>query len=177
MKYKKLKIHGAYEFKFPIKKDKRGFFFRSFCKKDFSKITKNFNPVQESISFNKQTGTIRGLHMQDIKIPERKIVRVIKGKIFDVVVDIRKNSPSYLKWCSIVLNEHENNGILIPAGCLHGYMTLTKDTTIHYMMDNFFKTKTIKINYKDPMFNIKWPKIKNIVISKSDKNANFFREK
>lgn len=177
MKYKKLNIHGAFEFKFEIAKDKRGLFFRSFCKKELSKIAKTFNPVQESICFNKQTGTVRGLHMQNIKYPERKIVRVIKGEIFDVIVDLRKNSPSYLKWCSVVLSENKNNGILIPEGCLHGYMTLTKDTTIHYMMDNFFKTKTIKINYRDPSFNIKWPKLKKVVISKSDKNAKLFREK
>lgn len=172
MNVKKLKIYGCFEFTFFSSKDSRGQLYRTFCKEQIKKNTKkNFISCQESIAINKKINTLRGMHMQPIKVSEAKIVRVVNGSVFDVVIDLRKNSPTYLKSISIVLDAKKINAVFIPPGCLHGYLTLKKNTILYYIMNQNYKGKTIKINYLDPKFKIKWPTKKNIIISKEDKNA------
>ena len=107
MKIKKLNIHDAFEFIFPVNKDHRGLFFRTFCKKTLQEFKINFSTVQQSICYNYKKGTVRGMHWQTGKDSERKIVRAISGKVYDVIIDMRKNSKTYLKWDSVILSERK----------------------------------------------------------------------
>lgn len=171
MKIKKLKIHDAFEFSFPINKDKRGSFFRTFCKKTFKKFKTNFNPVQQSICYNEKKGTVRGMHWQTGRDSERKIVRAISGSVYDVIIDMRKNSKTYLKWDYVILSEKKKNALYVPQNCAHGYMTLEKNSNLIYLIDNYFNKQTTRMFYKDETLKIKWPKLKKIIITKIDQDA------
>ena len=177
MKINKSKIKGCYLIEPNLFKDNRGVFFRSFCKTELNKKTKlNFSIIQESIAINTKKNTVRGLHMQNMKVGETKIVRVLEGSIMDVVVDLRHKSKTYLQYISVILSKKKNNAILIPPGCAHGYITLTTNSLIHYSMNKEYSGNTIKINYLDKKLNIKWPK-KKIIISCEDKNAQEWSKK
>ena len=166
----KAKYSWSFEFIFPVNKDHRGLFLEHFVKtlKGF-KI--NFSTVQQSICYNYKKGTVRGMHWQTGKDSERKIVRAISGKVYDVIIDMRKNSKTYLKWDSVILSERKKNALYVPPNCAHGYMTLEKNSNLIYLIDNYFNKKTIKMFYKDKSLKIKWPKIKKITIAEADLNA------
>jgi dTDP-4-dehydrorhamnose 3,5-epimerase len=166
---KKLKIDGAFEFYFKEHIDNRGSFFRIFCKKELKKIGINFSPLQQSICLNKKKWTLRGLHWQSHKDAEQKIVRVINGKIFDVIVDMRKNSKTYLQWDKVILSEKKKNAVFVPKNCAHGYITLKKNSNLLYIIDNYFNGKTKRISYNDKNLKIKWPKFQKLIISKQDR--------
>ncbi len=171
MKIKKLKIHDAFEFILPVNKDHRGLFFRTFCKKTLKEFKVNFSTVQQSICYNYKKGTVRGMHWQTGKDSERKIVRAISGKVYDVIIDMRKNSKTYLKWDYVILSERKKNALYVPPNCAHGYMTLEKNSNLIYLIDNYFNKKTIKMFYKDKSLKIKWPKVKKITIAEADLSA------
>lgn len=143
--------------------DKRGFFLKFFEKK---KILKNFQIKQVCLSKTKKRGTIRGLHFQEHPFYEDKIVTCIKGKIFDVCVDIRKNSPNYLKYKYKILNGKKFDSVLIKKGFAHGFQTLEDDSLIVYCINGIYKkNKQSGILWNDPKLNIQWPlKITNISV-------------
>jgi len=154
--FKKTKIKDLEIIYYNKFKDFRGFFSRLYCaqtfKKKFSKI------VQINFSFSKDKFTLRGMHFQNHPNSEDKVVKCIKGKIFDVAVDLRKNSKTYGKWVSVVLSEKNNKMFLIPKGFAHGFMTLENNCEIMYFVSNYYKKiKESGIRYNDPFFNIKWP--------------------
>jgi dTDP-4-dehydrorhamnose 3,5-epimerase len=154
--FKKTKIKDLEIIHYNKFKDFRGFFSRLYCaqnfKKRFSKI------VQINFSFSKDKFTLRGLHFQNHPNSEDKVVKCIKGKIFDVAVDLRKNSNTYGKWVSVVLSEKNNKMFLIPKGFAHGFMTLENNCEIMYFVSNYYKKKKESgIRYNDSFFNIKWP--------------------
>jgi dTDP-4-dehydrorhamnose 3,5-epimerase len=150
--------------------DNRGFFARSFCVKEFAKSGIEFHIEQCSMSFNKNKGTLRGLHYQCAPHEEAKVVRCTKGSIYDVVADLRPESSSYKKWMSIELNEKNNKAIYIPAGCAHGFQTLLENTVVYYQMNEFYHPECARgIRYDDPSFGIEWP-INKITISDKDSN-------
>lgn len=150
--------------------DQRGVFSRTFCKNDFKKAGIKFEPKQINFSKNKLKGTIRGLHFQDIKSKESKLVVCLKGKIFDVIVDIRKNSKTYLKSYSIVLSDTNNLILYIPPGYAHGFQTMTNNVDVLYLHNKFFNNKIYRtLNPLDKKIDIKWP-IKKIILSKKDLN-------
>ena len=171
MKIKKLNIHDAFEFNFPINKDHRGLFFRTFCKKTFKELKTDFSPVQQSICYNLKKGTVRGMHWQTGRGSERKIVRSINGSVYDVIIDMRKNSKTFLKWDAVILSEKKKNALYVPPNCAHGYMTLEKNSNLIYLIDNYFDKQTTRMFYRDETLKIKWPKIKKITIAESDQNA------
>jgi dTDP-4-dehydrorhamnose 3,5-epimerase len=157
-------------FKKKIFKDRRGVFSRIFCKNNFEKAGVKFQTKQINFSINAKKGTIRGLHYQDFKLKEAKVVTCLKGKIFDVIVDIRKNSKTYLKSFSIVLSDKNNLILYIPPGYAHGFQTIKNNVYILYLHNKFFDKKTYKtLNPLDKRVDIKWPISKKIISSK-DKN-------
>jgi dTDP-4-dehydrorhamnose 3,5-epimerase len=166
---KKLKIDGAFEFCFKQHLDNRGSFFRIFCKKELKKKGINFSPLQQSICLNKKKWTLRGLHWQSHKDAEQKIVQVINGKIFDVIVDMRKNSKTYLQWDKVILSDRKKNAVFVPKNCAHGYITLKNNSNLLYIIDNYFNGKTKRISYNDKNLKIKWPKFQKLIISKQDR--------
>jgi len=154
-------------------KDKRGIFSRTFCKNEFKKAGIKFEPKQINFSKNSLKGTIRGLHFQDIKSKESKLVMCLNGKIFDIIVDIRKNSKTYLKSYSIVLSDTNNFILYIPPGYAHGFQTMTNNVDILYLHNKFFDNEIYRtLNPLDKKIDIKWP-IKKKILSKKDLNKKF----
>ncbi len=168
--FKKTKIKGLYLIKPKIFKDDRGDFFRYFCSNEYKKIFFRNKILQTNICTNKKKGILRGLHYQRKPDDETKIVTCISGEIYDVAVDLRKNSKTFMKYFGTILSEKNKNILLIPRGFAHGYITLKKNSTIVYLVDaNYSPIAEKGIRYNDKRINIKWP-IKPKYISKKDKN-------
>jgi dTDP-4-dehydrorhamnose 3,5-epimerase len=158
-------------------KDERGFFERLYCKKEFSTILKYKNIVQINRVNTKKKGTIRGMHYQKTFKKENKIVTCIKGRIFDVIVDVRKDSKTFLKWHGTILDSKSSRSNFVPYGFAHGYQTLTNDCEIIYFHTDFYNKKKSKIiNCFDQKINIFWP-LKFSVISDKDKCKVFLSRK
>lgn len=163
----KTEIEGLFIIKAEKKYDERGFFARTFCINEFTLNNLNTQYVQCSVSFNKQKGTLRGMHYQVFPYEEEKIVTCIKGKIYDVVLDLRKDSKTFNKWFGIVLEENEHTSLYIPKGLAHGFLTLENNTEILYQISNYYNPEYSRgIRYDDPLFNIKWPREINIISEK-----------
>lgn len=150
--------------------DERGYFERIFCQDEFKNfgITETFPQI--NLSYNQKKGTIRGLHFQEEPYMESKVVQCVKGSIYDVVVDIRKSKPTYLKWYGITLSEDQDNMIYIPKGFAHGFQTLEDDCTIlYYMGETYQKHCQNGINCFSKTLKINWPLPNDIIISEKDK--------
>lgn len=149
-----------------VHKDDRGYFLESFNQKYF--IDKSF--VQDNQSYS-QFNTIRGLHYQVVK-PQAKLVRVIKGSILDVAVDLRKDSPTFQKHVAVELSADNFKQLYIPEGFAHGFQVLSEDAIVLYKTTEFwYKEHDRSINYKDPVLNIAWHNIGSPLISSKDQNA------
>ena len=150
--------------------DKRGIFRRIFCKEIFKKINSFIDVKQVNLSTNPKRGTLRGLHYQKGKFAEKKIVFCTKGKLFFVALNINKKSKNYLKYKSFILNEKDNFALFIDRKYATGFITLSKNTELLYLMSNFYSPgSAMGIKYNDPKIKIKWPK-KPKIISPKDKN-------
>lgn len=173
MKIKKTNINKCYLIIPQKNNDLRGSFHRSFCEKILKKNKIKFHIKQTNISINKKKNTLRGFHFQKYPFSESKILNCINGSIYNVTIDLRKKSKTYLKKFSCKLNGKKNVSILIPAGCANAFLTLENNTIIHYYMDSFFedniKTSYSGFRYDDEIANVKWPK-KPRIISQKDKN-------
>ena len=175
-KFKKLPIKDVFEiFQSPIV-DKRGYLIRLFCFNELKNIGWSNQIVQINRTFTKEKGTIRGMHFQLPPTTESKIIICTKGKVFDVAVDVRKKSKTYLKYVSLNLSSEINNMILIPKGFAHGFQTLSDDVELIYFHDHSYSPEFEKsINPLDPLININWP-IQNKIISKKDKSTKILSE-
>ncbi len=174
MKFRETKIKGVYVIEPELKTDKRGYFSRVFCKKEFKNLGINFNVVQINRSFTKKKGTIRGLHYQKSPYRENKIIQCLKGEIYDAVLDLRKNSSTFGKWISERLSGKNKKIILVPKGCANGLQALTDNCEIQYFMSEYYSPKSgAGIRWDDPFFKIKWP-IKNLFLSEKDKNWKYY---
>lgn len=151
-----------------LREDERGHFSRSWCISEFGEHGINFVPVQASTAFNYRKGTLRGMHLQVKPALEAKLVRCSKGVLFDVVVDLRTESPSYGKWCGVELRADKYQMLYIPEGCAHGYQTLEDGTEVFYMMSQYFTPSAARgVRFDDPAVGITWP-LAPTVISKQD---------
>ncbi|HRP89110.1 MAG TPA: dTDP-4-dehydrorhamnose 3,5-epimerase [Edaphocola sp.] len=170
-------FEGCFIFTPDVFRDSRGYFFESFNERQFEEISGiKVSFVQDNQSFSKY-GTIRGLHFQKGEFEQAKLVRVIKGEIFDVAVDLRPESPSYLKWFGLVLSEDNNKQLFIPKGFAHGFSVLSQEAIVLYKCDNFYnKEAEAGILYDDPTFNIDWQiALKDRVLSDRDLKLPFFK--
>jgi|TARA_B110000495_G_C22984214_1_gene578927 dTDP-4-dehydrorhamnose 3,5-epimerase len=148
--------------------DERGFFARSFDQKIFSNLGFANNFVQCNISFNKKKGTLRGLHFQEKPNSESKLVRCTKGKVFEVLVDIRPDSSTYRKWVSVILSSENRKMIFVPDGFALGFQTLEDDTELFYQMSQYYEPNSSRgIIWNDPCLKIPWP-LNPTIISKKD---------
>lgn len=171
MKFTELNIKGAYIIELESHLDERGTFSRQFCKEEFKKHGIDFEICQCNVSTNYKKGTIRGLHYHKEPYLEQKIISCLRGKFFDVIVDLRKNSPTYLKWQSVELHENDNKLLYIPEKFAHGFQTLKDDTVIYYQLSNYFIPDCYAgLRWNDPKIAICWPDNKNIIINERDKN-------
>ena len=168
MKFIKTAINGVYVIKPDLLKDERGFFARMWCRDEF--IAEGLNPqlVQCNISFNKEKGTIRGMHYQVDPFPEVKVVRCTMGSIFDVALDLRPDSPTCYEWASFHLSSSNHRLIYIPEGVLHGFQTLENNTEVFYQMSQQYHPESARgVRWDDPEIGITWP-IPVSCISKKD---------
>jgi dTDP-4-dehydrorhamnose 3,5-epimerase len=176
MIFTETKIKGVFVIEPELLKDERGFFARSFCIEEFEKHGLEIDIVQCNISYNKKKGTLRGMHYQAPPFEEAKIVSCTKGEIYDVVVDLRKESKTSRQWVSVELTDKNYKMVYIPKGCAHGFQTLKNDSRVFYQMTEYFHPESTRgIKYDDPHFKIKWP-IDKITISSRDQLYHSFLE-
>lgn len=158
MKFHPTILAGVYEIEMDPMRDDRGWFGRFYCKNEFQSIGHDKEWVQMNHSFTAAKGAIRGMHFQKPPFGEIKMVRCIAGKVLDVVVDLRKNSATYLKWTGIELSAEKKNMIYIPAGCAHGFQTLSENCELIYLHSEFYNPSAESgIRYDDPAIGIEWP--------------------
>jgi dTDP-4-dehydrorhamnose 3,5-epimerase len=168
MIFTETRIKGVYIIEPELLPDERGFFARSFCKEEFRNHGLETDIVQCNISYNKKKGTLRGMHYQAPPFEEAKIVSCTKGSIYDVVVDLRKDSHTYCQWFAIELSERNFKMMYIPKGCAHGFQTLEDNSMVYYQMTEFFHPECARgVRWDDPALKIEWP-ISNLTISKKD---------
>ena len=170
MKISKTNIKDCYELEPNVFKDQRGYFFESFNQKRFEELTGlDINFVQDNQSLSSK-GVLRGLHYQIGDSAQAKLVRVLQGKVMDVTVDIRKDSPTYGEVFTIILSDENNKQVFIPRGCAHGFITLSDTAIFFYKCDNYYDPKTESgIIYNDKDLNIDWilPE-EELIISEKD---------
>ncbi|MDF2953365.1 MAG: dTDP-4-dehydrorhamnose 3 [Thermodesulfobacterium sp.] len=177
-KFKKFEtaLEGVYILEPTVFEDHRGFFMESYNKKDFEEIGLFFNFVQDNHSLSIHAFVLRGLHFQLNPKAQAKVVRCLKGAIYDVVVDIRKGSPTFGKWIGVILTEYNKRQIVVPKGFAHGVLTLVPNTEILYKVDEYYSPEHDRsIRWNDPDLKIDWP-TSNPILSEKDKNAPFLKD-
>jgi dTDP-4-dehydrorhamnose 3,5-epimerase len=158
MKFIETPLQGAYIIELEPIVDDRGYFSRTFCVNELAGIGVDFRVVQCSTSFNKTAGILRGLCYQAEPAAETKLVRCVNGAIYDVMVDLRPDSKTYLQHFGIKLSSAKPFAVLIPVNFAHGFLTLEPDTEVFYMMDEFFAPESERgLRYNDPALDIQWP--------------------
>jgi len=170
MKATETKLKGCYIIEPIVFEDKRGYFFESFNQDNFNKLIEdNINFVQDNESFSKK-GVLRGLHYQKGKHAQSKLVRVVKGKVLDVALDIRENSPTFGKHIAVELSDKNKIQLFIPRGFAHGFIVLSDTAIFSYKCDNFYNKKAESgIIYNDSFLNINWElNDSQIIISSKD---------
>lgn len=177
-KFKKIEtaLKDVYIVEPTVFEDHRGFFMESYNKRDFEEIGLYFDFVQDNHSLSVQPGVLRGIHFQLNPKAQTKVVRCLKGAIYDVIVDLRKGSPTFLKWIGIILTEHNKRQVIVPKGFGHAVLTLVPNTEILYKVDEYYSPEHDRsIRWNDPELLIEWP-IKEPILSEKDKNAPILKD-
>ncbi len=170
MKFIEQPLAGVYIIELNLLSDERGSFARTFCKNELAQIGHHKEFVQLNQSWNTKKGTIRGMHFQTPPYKEIKLIRCVKGAVMDIIVDIRTNSPTFLKHFAVELTEDNKKMIYVPEGFAHGFQTLQDDTQLLYHHSEFYVPNSEQgLRYDDPALSLKWPSIVTI-ISDRDKN-------
>lgn len=170
-------LPGAYFIDIERLMDERGFFARAWCQREFTECGLDAQIVQCNISYNKHKGTLRGMHLQLPPFSEAKLMRCTRGAVYEVLIDLRYDSPSFLKWVSVELSADNRRAVFVPKGFAHGFQTLEDDTEVFYQMSEFYSPESGRgVRWNDPLFNIPWP-LEVSVISEKDQNyADFLPE-
>lgn len=170
MRFKETDLVGAWLIDPNPHEDDRGRFMRAWCAQEFAEHGLNFSPVQANMGFSVRKGTVRGMHFQEAPALEAKLVRCTRGTIFDVVLDLRPESPSYDEWYGLQLSAENGRMLYVPEHCAHGYQTLEDDTEIYYMASEFYTPNSVRgVRFDDPAFSIQWPLVVTVV-SEQDRN-------
>ena len=169
-------LQGSYVIDLAPFRDERGWFARTYCENEFEEIGHTAKWVQMNHSYTAKRGTIRGMHFQVPPYREIKMVRCVRGKVFDVIVDIRRNSQTFLQWFGLELSADAMNMLYIPAGFAHGFQTLSDDCELIYHHSEFYTPGAEGgIKYNDPAFDIRWPLVA-LFISERDLNHPVLNE-
>lgn len=177
MIFSESKLKGAFVIEIEKLEDERGFFGRYWCADEMKNYGLNVNIRQANISFNKYKGTLRGMHFQIAPHQEAKLVRCSRGSIFDVIIDLRKDSPTFKQWYGVELTQDNFKMLYVPEDFAHGFITLEDNCEINYLMSEFYVPGAgATIRWNDPIFKINWP-LEPIIISEKDKmQPDFFNE-
>ena len=158
-------------------RDERGFFARTWCRREFESQGLNTDVVQCSSSRTSQRGTLRGMHYQASPYSEVKLVRCTRGAIWDVIIDLRPDSPTYCQHFGIELTESSGRALYIPEGFAHGFVTLADDSEVFYQMSNYYEPSASRgVRWNDPAFGIPWPVANPILHSRDGEYPDFVRE-
>lgn len=177
MNIQKSSLNDAFIIEPDVFEDERGFFMESFSTDWYSTVFKKEIPFfQDNHSCSKKN-VLRGLHYQKKPFAQGKLVRVLNGEVFDVIVDLRKNSSTFLKWFSVLLSSENKKILWIPEGFAHGFLALTNKVDFLYKTSGKYdKNSEMTIVWNDPTLNISWPDLSDINISKKDKNGVFLSD-
>ena len=176
MKVEMTEIKDTYIIEPRLIEDERGYFYEIINIKELEEHGIFFSPVQENCSLSLKAGIIRGIHFQDYPKTQSKIVRCTNGRIIDIVVDLRKDSPSYMQYLKIELSSENKKQVVVPKGCAHAIQSLVDNTIIEYFADEYYSSQFSKtIRYNDPDLNIDW-EIRNPILSNNDNVAPFFKD-
>lgn len=168
MVFTETRLRGAFIIEPELLEDERGFFARSFCRREFEAYSLNPNLVQCSISYNKKKGTLRSLHYQVPPYEEAKLVHCTRGAIYDVIIDLQPASSTFKQWVAVELTADNHRMLYIPAGFAHGFQTLEDNTEVFYQMSEFYHPECVRgVRWNDAAFGIEWP-IKEKAVSPGD---------
>jgi dTDP-4-dehydrorhamnose 3,5-epimerase len=158
VRFEETLLTGAFVIDIEPIEDDRGFFARAWCRRELEAHGLNSSLAQANLSFNRHKGTLRGMHWQEPPHAESKLVRCTRGAIFDVAVDLRPGSVTYLQWVGAELSADNHRMLLVPEGFAHGFQTLADDTEVFYQVSEFYAPQAERgARYNDPSFNIQWP--------------------
>ena len=158
MIFRETELNGAFLIEPERLEDNRGFFARAWCRKEFMAHGLTGALVQSNISFNKRTGTLRGMHFQTAPYEEAKLVRCTMGAVYDVIIDLRPDSSTFLRWIAAELTAENHKMLYVPENFAHGYQTLADNTEVFYQVSQFYSPGSEQgLRYNDPTFGIKWP--------------------
>ena len=174
-------IDGLFVIEPKVFGDKRGWFMESWSKKKFEEVGINCEFVQDNHSFSEKKGTLRGLHFQKGEYAQAKLVRVLRGRVYDVAVDLRKDSPTFLNWFGVELSEENKKELFVPRGFAHGFLTLTDNVEFAYKADNYYnKESEGAIRFDDEKIGVDWELadlgVGEGIVSDKDKIAPKFEE-
>jgi dTDP-4-dehydrorhamnose 3,5-epimerase len=170
MIFEETNLKDAFVIEMEPHNDERGFFARTWCEREFREHGLNPFIKQCNVSFNKRTGTLRGMHYQDSPHQEAKVVRCTRGAIFDVIIDLRKDSSTFKQFVTVVLSEDNYRMLYVPEGFAHGFQTLAENTEVFYQMTEFYFPEMARgIRWDDPAFDIPWPMATERFISERDR--------
>lgn len=177
MKIIETELEGVYVIDPNVYGDHRGWFMEAYNQKEFAKLGMDLQFVQDNHSYSSQKGTLRGLHYQTNPMAQSKLVRCVRGEIFDVAVDIRKGSPTFGKWFGIELTADNKKQLLVPKGFAHGFVAISKDVEVQYKVDEDYAPDCEQsIRWNDPSIGIDWPIEGAPILSKKDENAPLLKE-
>lgn len=177
MIFTETKLPGAFLIDIEPIEDERGFFARVWCQEEFAEHGLQTTWAQSNLAHTKKKGTLRGLHYQVAPYQEAKLMRCIRGAIYDVIIDLRPDSSTYKQWLGVELTAQNHKTLYIPEGFAHGYQALVDDTETFYQVSQFYTPGAERgVRWNDPTFGIEWPITKNIIISGKDKNCPDFSE-
>lgn len=169
MKFTEQEIPGVFLVDLELREDERGFFARNFCAEEFAAHGLATSMPQCSVSFNRRRHSLRGMHFQRAPHAEAKLIRVARGAIYDVALDLRKESPAYLQWRAFELRAGDGRQLYIPEGCAHGFQTLEDDTEVLYMISTpYHAESSAGVRHDDPAFGIAWPPAPERILSPRD---------
>ena len=167
-------LRGAFIIEIERQEDYRGFFARSWCQREYEKHGLNPRFVQCNVSFNKKKGTLRGMHYQVPPYAEVKLVRCTTGSIYDVIIDLRPESPTFMRYCGIILSAENRKAVYIPENFAHGFQTLENNTEVFYQMSEFYVPESARgIRWDDPAFGVQWPPDERIISHKDRAYPDF----
>ena len=177
MIFQATKLPGAFLIELERKEDERGFFARAWCENEFAEHHLEGKIVQCNISFNKKRATLRGMHYQSHPYAEIKVIRCTRGSIYDVIVDLRPESPHYKEYLSVILSAETRSMLYIPKGFAHGFQTLEDETEVFYHMSEYYMPHAARgFRWNDPAFRISWPDDVQIISEKDRSYPDFSAE-
>jgi dTDP-4-dehydrorhamnose 3,5-epimerase len=174
MRFTETALVGVVTIALDAAEDERGFFARTFCDDEFFRAGIAMQPRQINLSHNIQAFTLRGMHYQEVSQGESKLIQCVRGRIFDVALDLRCDSPTYRRWFGIELAPDQRRMIFIPEGCAHGFLTLEDASDVFYVMGNAYAPEAGRgVRWNDPAFGIVWPAPPRVISSRDDKYPDF----